>query len=62
MADPAAFIRDMNALQRELQAMDPKVADAICRLMGIIDQQNENIATLLKVNRALLGELDRLKG
>jgi hypothetical protein len=62
MADPASFIADMNALQGELAAMDPKVADAICRLMEIIDLQNENIATMLKVNRALLDELDRLKG
>ncbi|MGJ7512356.1 hypothetical protein [Variovorax sp. GT1P44] len=62
MANAQSFIADMNALQRELAVMPPQAADAICRLMQLVDLQNENIATLLSVNRKLLDEIDRLKG
>jgi hypothetical protein len=57
----AAFIADMNALQRELAAMPVGASDALIRLLELVGLQNGSIATLLAVNQKLLDEIDRLK-
>lgn len=57
MADPASFIAEMNALQRELASLPPTAADSLIRLMQLVDKQNDSISTLLAINRKLLDRL-----
>ncbi|SDX13482.1 hypothetical protein SAMN05518669_103369 [Variovorax sp. YR634] len=58
----ASFISDMNALQKEFDALPLEVTRLIGSLMELVEVQQSNIGTLLVANKKLLGVIDELKG
>jgi hypothetical protein len=58
----ASFISDMNALQKEFDALPSEVVRLIESLMELAEVQQTNIETLLVANKKLLSVIDTLRG